>query len=154
MSLLNHTLAPLEGGRERPAQNLTGGRRNFGNRGNSRTLVVNGELVIFTILSKFFFVFSFIAFLSLSISFHMLFKRSLLSPSDGSVLPGPFLLLLFASSLFLLVLRLPSCCYPSSPISRSSPSSSIRLSQSNSEEANPTLRALPSMMASNASFAR
>ena len=111
-----HSGSSLEGGQERPPQNLIGGydsnrgRRNFSSKGYSRTLVVNEESVLFTIQSKFLSVFFFIAFFSSSISFRMLFKRSLLSSSDGFAFPNPFLLLLFSSSSFLLVSRLPSYC--------------------------------------------
>ena len=90
-------------------------RQNLGDRGNSKTFVVKGESVLFTIPSKFLFVFSFIAFFSSSISFLMILRRSLLTPSNGSVLLDLSLLWLFSSSSALLAStvahkKFPSCC--------------------------------------------
>lgn len=131
VSLLNHTLAaPLRvvrkdlykissgvccrlrvhlkvviwsNGSLKPSNYLSWGRQNFGGKWHSKIFGVKGESVIFTIPSRFLFVFSLIAFLSSSISFRMLLRRSLLAPS---------LLLLFSSSSFLLTSWFSSyCCY-------------------------------------------
>lgn len=96
-------------GSHRPSNDSSWGRRNFGGKGHSRTLVVKGESVLFT-TSRFLSVFSLIAFLVSSISFHMLLRRLLLAPLEGSVLLKPSLLWLFSLSLFLLTLKFSSCC--------------------------------------------
>ena len=62
-------------------------RRNFGGKGHSRTFNVNGESILFTIPSKFFFFFP--SSLSSSISLIMLLRRSLLASLDSSVLLEP-----------------------------------------------------------------
>ena len=54
-----------------------------------RTFCVNGESVLLTIPSKFFVVFPFVVFLSSSISFLILLKRSLLASSECFVLLEP-----------------------------------------------------------------
>ena len=90
----------------RLSYNPSWGKWNLGGKRHSRTFVVKRELVLFTISSKFLFVFSFMAFFSSSISFLMLLRRSLLTPSDGSILLELSFLLLFSSSLFLLTLFL------------------------------------------------
>lgn len=76
----------------RPSNNLSWEKRNFSGKGHSRTLVVKGELVFFTI------------------PFHMLLRRSLLAPLEGSIFLEPSLLWLFSSSLFLLTSRFSSYC--------------------------------------------
>ena len=60
----------------RPSNDLSYGRRNFGSIGHSRTLVVRGDSILLTILSKFRFVFSLISLLSSSISFLISLGRS------------------------------------------------------------------------------
>ena len=52
------------------------GSQNFGGRGHSRTSLVNGELVLLIILSKFLDDFPFRAFFILSISFLMFLRSS------------------------------------------------------------------------------
>ena len=56
---------------------------------HSRTFCMNRESVLLTIPSKFLAIFPFIAFLSSSISFLMLLRRSLLASLDRSVLLKP-----------------------------------------------------------------
>ena len=102
-----------------PSYDSSCGRWNFGGKGHSRTFDVNGESVIFTITSKFFAIFPFIASLSSSISLLILLRRSLLASSDYLVLLKPSLPQLpsvsWSSSSFLLFSiflgkRFSSCC--------------------------------------------
>ena len=65
----------------RPSNNLSRERRNFGGSGHSRTFIVKGEFVLQTIPSRFWSVFSLIAFLNSSISLLMSLRRSELASS-------------------------------------------------------------------------
>ena len=92
------------------SNDLSWGRQSFGGKGHPRTFMVNGELFLLTIPSRFLSVFSLITFFSSSISFCMLLRRSLLALSNESVFLESSLLLLFSSSSFLLSSRFSSCC--------------------------------------------
>ena len=97
-------------GSHKSSNDLSWGRWNFGDKGHFRTFMVKGESILLTIPSRFLFVFSLISFLSSSISFRMLFRRSLLALSDRFVSLEPSLLLLFSSSTFLFASRFSSYC--------------------------------------------
>ena len=60
----------------RPSNDSSYGKQNFRGIGHSRTFTMKGEFIFLTILSKFRSVFSFIAFLSSSISFLITLRRS------------------------------------------------------------------------------
>ena len=60
----------------RPSNDSSYGKQNFRGMGHSRTFAVKGEFVFLTIPSKFRSIFSFIAFLSSSISFLISLRRS------------------------------------------------------------------------------
>ena len=89
-----------------PSKGSSWGRRNFEGTGHSWTATVKGESVFLTILSKLWFVFPLIAFLSSSISFLISLRKFELASSGVLV----HLLWRSSSSSLLISVWLSSCC--------------------------------------------
>lgn len=66
----------------KPSNDSSCGSRNFGRKGHSKILVVKGEFVLLTVLSKFLSIFSLITLFSSSISFLMFLWRFELASSE------------------------------------------------------------------------
>ena len=92
-----------------PSNGLSWGRWNLKGKGHSKTAIVKGESVAFTILSKLWFVFSFRAFLTSSISFLTYRSKSEFCSSGVVGLWWALLLWLSPSSSELPLVQFPSC---------------------------------------------